>query len=82
MRVVYKLGLIKRAASLHSNTWYVASYYYNGSKVVVTHLARAYYEDVVDGPGPMKVAFKTGKRKYGRVMDTTQLRKKIAEAIG
>ncbi len=78
--VLYKMGLRKLVTRLLPETWYAASYYRRGAKIIVTRIARAFYEEV-ENPGVGKVSFRTGKRKYAGLMDTMDVRKRIEEVV-
>ena len=59
--------------------WYTASYYTKNSATVVTRIARAYYEEVTN-PG-CKVAFQAPRARYGRFIDTQDVRRAIGDAV-
>ena len=76
----FALGLRKNIVAMLPQTWYIANYRIKGQKVVVTRIARAYYEQV-DNPGVDTVAFKTPKCDYvRRGLNTERVRDAIARA--
>ena len=75
MRIVFKMGVKEQARRMMPGFWYAADYYAKGSKLVVTHIDRARFEDVGH-----RIVFCAPPLKYGQYLDILDVRKAIQDA--
>ena len=82
-QVRFLMGIRGRVATLLPETWYVACYKWKDGTpgtAIITRITRAYYEQV-DNPGVYCVSFRTPVRRYGRIIDSTQVRGIIQDRL-
>ena len=69
------MGVKEQARRMAPGFWYAADYYMGGSKIVITHIDRAHFEDI-----GRKIIFQAPPLKYGQYLDILDVRKAIKDA--